>query len=56
VLCLHVNDRVRDAWTNAVPDLTCTAVPGDHRSLLRPPHVNAVADHLHALVTPLDPT
>jgi len=54
VLCLHVDHRIRDAWTGAVPDLTCVAVPGDHRSLLRPPHVNAVADHLHALATTLD--
>ena len=38
----------------APADLTCAAVPGDHRSLLRPPHVSAVADHLRAVVTPLD--
>ena len=54
MLCLHADDRVRVAWTGAVPDLTCAAVPGDHRSLLRPPHVSAVADHLRAVVTPLD--
>lgn len=54
-LVLHVDDRVRDAWTGAVPDLTCTAVPGGHRSLLRPPHVQVVAAHVQGLAEALDP-
>jgi acyl-CoA synthetase (AMP-forming)/AMP-acid ligase II/thioesterase domain-containing protein len=54
-LVLHVDDRVRDAWTGAVPDLTFAPLPGEHRSLLRPPHVQTVADHVRALAGALDP-
>jgi thioesterase domain-containing protein len=54
-LVLHVDDRVRDAWTGAVPDLTFAPLPGEHRSLLRPPHVQTVATHVQALAEALDP-
>jgi thioesterase domain-containing protein len=42
-------EREDDAlgWDEVCPDLEVVRVPGHHLSLLDPPHVNAIAEHLN---------
>ncbi len=57
VVLLHVDDTARDDWRAFVPDLDCRPVPGTHLTMLRPPHVDAVAGHIPADTrTPTHPT
>ncbi|MFO1537454.1 MAG: alpha/beta fold hydrolase, partial [Actinomycetota bacterium] len=46
---LHVDDRARADWTAFVPELDCRVVPGLHLTMLRPPHVDVVAEQVRAL-------
>ena len=41
-----MQEQVEERWKRSAPSLTCTHVPGNHVSILKPPHVNALAEAL----------
>ena len=48
--------RMDDAlgWDLLCPDLEVVRVPGDHTSIIDPPHVEVIAMHLATLALPRD--